>query len=928
MCTDYGKTLNLPKTDFPMRGGLVQKEPLYIDKWNKENLYNKIIEKNKDKTKYIVHDGPPYANADIHLGTALNKILKDIIVKYKNMTGYFSPYIPGFDTHGLPIELRVIKEYGQQNVISLREKCKEFALKYVDVQKNQFIRLGVVGDFDNPYLTLNHEYESEQVKVFGEMAKNGYIYKGLKPVYWCADCSTALAESEIEYENDPCYSIFVKFYLKDDKGKFFDLGIDTSKISFLIWTTTTWTLPANVAICVSPDYEYSLVKVNDEYIIMAKELIEDVFSNIEYNKYEIVRTFKGKDLELIETRHPFLDRSSVVILGDHVTLDTGTGCVHTAPGHGVEDYEVIVKRYSYIPIIVPVDENGILTDEAGQFSGLSVLSNEAGREIANYLKDNNYLFATKKITHQYPHCWRCKNPILFRATEQWFCSIEKFRQDALKNINDVNWIPVWGESRMSQMISDRSDWCISRQRVWGVPIPIFYCDSCNTYHIDDITISCVSNLFLQFGSSAWFEKEASEILPKDYKCKKCGNDSFYKETDIMDVWFDSGVSHTSVLKANTQLNFPADLYLEGHDQYRGWFQSSLLTSTAIYKKSPYKSVCTHGWVVDGDGRKMSKSLGNGIDPNDVVNKYGADILRLWAVFSDYHADIRISDNILKQITEAYRKIRNTARFMLASINDFDPNIDIIDINNLEEIDKYALIKYNELLSKVKNAYETLNYHIIYHSVYNFCVVDMSNFYLDILKDRLYVEKTNSSIRRSAQSSIYLILSGLVKLMAPILTFTCEEIWSYIPHLKNENKDFILLNDIDKEIKINDKENILNKYELIFSINEYVKKSLENARQEKVIGSSLDAKITFYFKSKEKYDLFFNFKDELNKLFIVSEFCLSKTIINGEIFDEGEIVILVEKASGSKCERCWNYTNDIGYNEKYPNICKRCTNVLL
>lgn len=931
MCQDFGKTLNLPQTDFPMRGGLPTREPEAISNWQKNEVYKKMVQKNEGKPLYMLHDGPPYANGDIHLGTSLNKILKDIIIKHKNMSGFKAPYIPGWDTHGLPIELKAIKEIGIDNLdnpISLREQCKDFALNCVDIQKQQFIRLGVLADFKNPYVTLQNSFESKQIEVFGEMAKKGYIYKGLKPVYWCADCHTALAEAEIEYEEDPCYSIFVKFFISKDNGVLSKHNIDVSKTSFVIWTTTTWTLPGNVAICLGKDYDYAVVKVNDEYLIIAEELVNSVLKEKDYS-YEIITTIKGKDLELIEAKHPFLDRTSLVILGDHVTLESGTGCVHTAPGHGVDDYEVVVKNYSQLPLIVPVDDKGILTEEAGQFAGLNVTNDEASKAIAKHLTDNGYMFYVKRIKHQYPHCWRCKEPILFRATEQWFCSVNNFRKEALREIEKVNFIPQWGKERMASMVRDRSDWCISRQRTWGVPIPIFYCTKCGEYHIDDHSIKRVSEIFREYGSNAWYKMSSEEILAKDAKCKHCSNTGFTKETDIMDVWFDSGVSHSGVLDEREELKFPADLYLEGNDQYRGWFQSSLLTSVAVKGKAPYKNVCTHGWVVDGNGRKMSKSLGNGINPKEIVNEYGADILRLWVASSDYHTDIRISKEILKQLSESYRKIRNTARFILGNLSDFDPNKNMVEIENFDEIDKLAIIKLNSLIEKVNNAYNNLDFHIVYHSIHNFCIVEMSNFYLDILKNRLYVEKKDSLIRRSAQSAMYIILSSLSRLVAPILAFTSQEIWEFMVHDSEKNKEHILYNDMPEKIDIIGSEDIEEKWNKILMIYDDVKKVLENCRKDKVIGASLDAKLTLFIEDKANYNFFNGIKEQLKEAFIVSSF----SVINEKkdefkVLDSKlDIAISVEKANGQKCERCWSYKENIGEDNKYPTICKECADIL-
>lgn len=755
MAQDYNNTLNLPKTDFPMRAGLPKSEPLMLKHWEESSVYEKLMEKNEGKPLFVLHDGPPYANGNIHLGTALNKVLKDIIVRYKNMSGFKAPYVPGWDTHGLPTELKARKKAGVGNSttiddIELRKICREFALGYIDDQRNQFKRLGGIGEWNNPYITLQHEFEAKQIEIFSEMACKGYIYKGLKPVYWCPECETALAEAEIEYAEDPCHSIYVKFKVTDDMGKLKALGADLDKTYFVIWTTTTWTLPANVAICVGPRFNYALVKSGDEYFVMAEELYASAFEAAGITDYEVVGTIMGSELEYMKTAHPFIDRTSLVIVGDHVTLESGTGCVHTAPGHGLDDYEVC-RNYPEIPIVVPVDAHGKLTEEAGQFAGLT--TEEANKPIAQHLEKIGALFALKKIIHQYPHCWRCKKPVLFRATEQWFCSVEDFKDEAIEAIKGVKWIPGWGEDRIINMVRDRKDWCISRQRKWGVPIPIFFCKECGEPYINKEAMMAVSELFRQEGSDAWFKKSASEILPEGTKCPKCGGTDFDKEKDIMDVWFDSGVTHAAVCGQRPNLRRPADLYLEGADQYRGWFQSSLLTSVATTGEAPYKAVVTHGWVVDGEGKKMSKSLGNGIDPSDVVNEYGADILRLWVASSDYHADIRISKEILKQLSEAYRKIRNTARYILGNLNDFEPDTDSVSFDKLLPIDKWALMKLDELNDKVREGYESFEFHQVFHAVHNFCVVDMSNFYFDVLKDRLYTEKSDGELRRAAQTTI-------------------------------------------------------------------------------------------------------------------------------------------------------------------------------
>ena len=707
MSQDYNSTLNLPKTEFPMRAGLPKSEPVTLKNWEDEKIYENLMKVNEGKPLFVLHDGPPYANGNIHLGTALNKILKDFIVRYKNMSGFKAPYVPGWDTHGLPTELKARKKAGvgssaDISELELRKMCQEFVEGYIDDQRNQFKRLGVIGEWDNPYITLTHDFEAEQIRIFAEMACKGYIYKGLKPVYWCPECKTALAEAEIEYAEDPCHSIYVKFNVTDDLGKFSAMGIDPKKVFFVIWTTTTWTLPGNVAICVGPSFDYAVIKCGDEYYVMAEELYKSAMEDAEKTDYEVVATIKGAELEYMKTAHPFMDRESVVIVGDHVTLESGTGCVHTAPGHGVEDYD-ICRNYPEIPIIVPVDENGVLTEEAGMFSGLKTA--DANKPIAEHLEKIGALFALKKIIHQYPHCWRCKNPVLFRATDQWFCSVDDFKDDAVKAIDEVEWIPGWGKDRITSMVRERKDWCISRQRKWGVPIPIFYCEECGEPLIDKEAMLAVADLFGKEGSNAWFTHTAEEILPKGKKCSKCGCTSFTKEKDIMDVWFDSGSSHAAVLKNRPYLKWPADLYLEGADQYRGWFQSSLLTSVATMGTAPYKAVLTHGWVVDGKGRVMHKSLGNGIDPQEVIDQYGADVLRLWVASSDYHADIRISPDILKQLSEAYRKIRNTARYILGNLNGFNPDENMVSLDELMPIDKWALAKLNTLIDKVKEAYD-------------------------------------------------------------------------------------------------------------------------------------------------------------------------------------------------------------------------------
>ncbi len=930
---DYKSTLNLPKTDFAMQAGLPKKEPVMLEKWNEDKVYETLLEKNDGKPLFVLHDGPPYANGDIHLGTALNKTLKDFIVRYKNMSGFKAPYVPGWDTHGLPTELKARKAAGVSKAstisdLELRKLCREFALGSLDEQRKSFIRLGGIGEWYNPYITLIKEFEGKQIEIFSEMATRGFIYKGLKPVYWCPECETALAEAEIEYAEDQCYSIYVKFQVTDDKGLLSSMGADLSKTYFVIWTTTTWTLPANVAICVGPEFEYSLIKSGDEYFVMASALAEGAMQAAGIEEYEVVGTLKGSDLEYMKTQHPFLDRTSLVIVGDHVTLESGTGCVHTAPGHGVEDYDVCHNNYPEIPIIVPVDSHGRMTEEAGFSAGLT--TDEANKVIAQHLEDSGNLFALKKIIHQYPHCWRCKSPILFRATEQWFCSVEAIKDQALEAIKGVKWIPGWGEDRISSMVRDRNDWCISRQRRWGVPIPIFYCKDCGEPLISKEAMQAVADLFRAEGSDAWYAKEAAEILPAGFKCEKCGCTEFNKEHDIMDVWFDSGVTHAAVCEERGYLHWPADLYLEGADQYRGWFQSSLLTSVAWRGQAPYKAVATHGWVVDGQGRAMHKSLGNGIAPSEIVDKYGADILRLWVASSDYHADIRVSPEILKQLSDAYRKIRNTARYMLGNLSDFNPDTDSVAVSEMNSIDKWALHRLDELNKKVRNGYDEYEFHQAYHAIHNFCVVDMSNFYLDVIKDRLYTEKKDSVARRAAQTAMYIILDAMTRLLAPILAFTTDEIWLSMPHDKNCDARHVVYNEMPKLVSETAgefaAEDFVATWDKIHEIRDVAKKALENARAEKQIGSSLDAKVTLYCTG-ELYDFLKSVEDELATVFIVSQVA----VVNGEggtHTDETlQLSVLVEKAEGEKCMRCWSYSSTVGSDPNHPELCAHCAAAL-
>lgn len=926
MQQDYNNTLNLPQSEFPMRGNLPSKEPLMLDKWNKDDIYNKQMKKNDGKPLYVLHDGPPYANGNIHLGTALNKILKDMVVKYKNMSGFKAPYVPGWDTHGLPTELKALKKDGvdptQIDPVSLRKICREFAMGYVEEQKAQFKRLGVLGDFANPYITLLPEFEAKEVEVFGAMAQKGYIYKGLKPVYWCSECKTALAEAEIEYAEDPCHSIYVKFKLCDDKGFFEKQGIDKEKVSFVIWTTTTWTLPGNLAVCLGPDFEYTLVHINDEYLVMARELVSTVMTVANVENYELVGSFKGSELERMTVYHPFLDRKSLIINGDHVTLESGTGCVHTAPGHGVDDF-IVCQKYSELPVVVPVDASGKLTSEAGEFEGLT--TEMANKAIAQKLEQSGNLFALQKIIHQYPHCWRCKSPILFRATEQWFCSVDDFKEDAVATLSGIEWIPEWGEKRIESMIRGRADWCISRQRKWGVPIPIIYCKECNKPIVNDETIKAIADMFRNEGSDSWYAKKAEEFIPDSVKCD-CGCGEFTKETDILDVWFDSGVTQAAVLEQRNDLKFPADLYLEGADQYRGWFQSSLLTSVACKGVAPYKAVCTHGWVVDGEGKAMHKSAGNGVEPEEIIKQYGADILRLWVASTDYHSDIRISKDILKQLSEAYRKIRNTAKYILGNLYDFDPNKDMVSYSELCELDRFAVHGLSALIKKVTAGFEALEFHVALHAIHNFCVVDMSSFYLDIIKDRLYCEKAGSMARRAAQTTIYMILDSLTRMLAPILAFTAEEIWSYLPHTSTDDGESVFFNSMPKPPADETDEAFALKWNKIIEVRNDVQKALELKRAENVIGKSLEAKVTLYCE-EELFNMLSSVEEDLNTILI----CSQAELVNGGTGafkgELAELSVTVSNAQGEKCERCWIYNENVGSCKEHEALCKRCAEVL-
>ena len=918
---DYSSTLNLPKTDFPMRGNLPTKEPETLKAVFENGLYEKILKKNEGHKHFVLHDGPPYANGEIHAGHALNKILKDTIVRYKAMKGFYAPFIPGYDTHGMPTEKKAIEKLGLDRskipVTKFRDTCREFTTNYKDIQTEGFKRLGVLGDWAHPYITYEHATEARQIGVFGDMYKKGYIYKGLKPVYWCTDCETALAEAEIEYKDVTGESIYVKFPVEDSKGLF-----DKKDTYMVIWTTTPWTLPGNMGITIGADYEYSMVELKEnkenaklERLIIATELVEKVMKLAEIEDYKTVQTFKGSELEGVLCKHPFLDRMSRVVLGSettvNVTLDEGTGAVHTAPAYGKEDYLQGLK--DKLGMVVAVDDKGKQTAEAGEFAGQFYA--KSNKTITAWLDENGYLLKAVKIEHSYPHCWRCKKPIIFRATPQWFASVDGFRDDVLKAIKTVTWHPDWGEDRMSEMIKGRNDWCISRQRTWGVPLPIFYCKDCGEPYVTEESIKKIQDVVRTEGTNAWWAKEAKDLVPEGAKCPKCGCTEFKKETDIMDVWFDSGSTHQSVL-VERGLDYPADLYLEGNDQYRGWFQSSLLTSVAVNGIAPYKEVLCCGFVVDGQGRKMSKSLGNGVSPIDVSNKFGADILRLWALSSDYSMDVNLSDDILKGISDVYRKIRNTARYILGNTYDYDPEKPVA-YEDLQEIDKWALTRLNKLIKDCTKDYDTYSFGNCYHDVNQFCVVDMSSFYLDIIKDRLYTEKADSVARRAAQTTMYYILDALVKILTPMISFTAEEIWSAMNHTEKENVESPMLADYPVSNDEWDNKEIAEKWEKIIKVKNIVAKDLELARAEKTIGNSLDAKVTIYAEGEEYK--FLKENEELIKLVLIVS---GLEIQENNRKQEEKLGVKVEHATGEKCERCWMYNDHLE-----DGLCPRCKEVL-
>lgn len=932
MAVDYTGTLNLPETEFPMRANLAQREPEIRKYWEENDLYGRLLAHNAKNKRFMLHDGPPFSNGNIHIGTAMNKILKDFIVKSKTMEGYLAPYIPGWDNHGMPIESAIIKrnKLNRKNmsVSDFRTACREFANEFVQLQKESFRRLGVIGDWDNAYLTMSPDFEATEVKVFGEMFKKGYIYKGLKPVYWCAHDETALAEAEIEYCDDECTSVFVKFPVSDDKGLLNGI-CELDHAYFVIWTTTIWTLPGNVAIALHPRENYVLVKAGEEYYIVMEALAEATMKAGGIEEWETVTVFKGAQFEYAKAKHPFLDRESLVVNAEYVTAESGTGCVHTAPGFGADDY-VTGQRYK-LDILVPVDDRGRQTELAGKYAGLT--TEESNEAILADLKTSGLLFASERISHQYPHCWRCKKPIIFRATPQWFVSVEAYKDAAAKACDDVEWIPEWGHDRMVSMVRERADWCISRQRHWGLPIPVFTCADCGKVICDDDTIGRISELFARHGSNVWFEREAAELLPEGYVCPECGSRRFVKETDTLDGWFDSGSTHFYVLNGSEGREWPADLYLEGADQYRGWFQSSLLTAVGTRGGgAPYRQVLTHGWVVDGEGKAMHKSLGNSVAPEEIITKYGADMLRLWVAASDYHVDVRASDAIFKQLSESYRKIRNTLRILLANLgdNDFDPSKDMVPAEQMQDLDKWLLSGLNALAARVKAAYDSYTFHDVYHDIHNFCSIDLSKLYIDICKDRLYTQSRDSVERRSAQTAIYHTLSAITRMLAPVLSYTCEETWRYMRHEPGEEALSVFLNPLPDYRADFDFPEQKEHFDRLFEVRDDVCKALELERAQKRIGKSLEASLTIYgTRDNEAMQLFEKDRDILETVFIVSEVKLSYDEPAEPVHDDtaSGIKVAVHEAPGEKCVRCWMHSTETTADEDGQALCPRCRKVL-
>ncbi len=930
---EYKDSLNLPQTTLEMRANAAQKEVNTQKFWEENNIYEKNIAQRDKTNKFILHDGPPYLSSDkIHIGTALNKILKDILIKYKSQAGFYSPYVPGYDAHGLPIENAVVKTIkgGREAItpVELRAKCREFALSNLKGQESEFKRLGVWGNWEHPYLTIAPEFEAEQIRVFGEMYEKGYVEKGLKPVYWCASCETALAEAEVEYADHTSTSIYVrfKFDMEDAQKAYEKANIKSEKDLYaVIWTTTPWTIPSNLAICLNAKLDYTIFEYQGDNYVVATDLLSSFVTEAKWNEADVkaLGNASGSDLELLKTNHPLYERKSPIILGEHVTLDAGTGCVHTAPGHGLEDWEVC-QKYN-IKTLSPLNEKGVWEESADfkdeDLTGVPYF--KGNKIVIEKLEAKNALIEKHDISHSYPHCWRCKNPVMYRATAQWFVKVDKFRAQTLEEIKKVNWIPAAGESRITNMVEGRSDWCISRQRAWGVPIPVFYCEDCGEVIVNKETISSVANLFEKESSDAWVKYSAKEILPEGYKCPKCSSEKIKKETDIMDVWFDSGCTHRAVVAKRTEElgELPVELYLEGSDQHRGWFQSSLLTSVATTGKAPYKSVLTHGFVLDGDGRKMSKSLGNVTRPQEIIKIYGADVLRLWAASVDYRNDIKIGDTIIKQLVEIFKKIRNTARFLLGNIYDFDPAKDYVQYDELKNIDKFALHKLNALIKNVTEAFDNYEFYKYFQYLQNFAAVDLSSFYLDIVKDRLYTQGKKSVSRRACQTVLYEISQALTRILVPVMPHQAEDIWTSTPESQKGGLESILLSDWPKYKEEWNNEEVEAEFTQILKLREITTKAIEPLRADKQIGSSLE--VAVWVKS-DNSELLKKYENELCNIFITSQAILTEEKPEGTLRDytEENYTIYVTKALGEKCERCWKY-RELGTVSGHATICQEC-----
>ena len=931
---DYRATLNLPQTSFNMKANLAQREPQVLKRWDKEDLYRRIQDHAAGKPLFILHDGPPYANGNIHLGTAFNKILKDIILRSRRMAGFNAPYVPGWDCHGLPIEHNVDKELGEKKhsipKLSKRAACRKYANKWIKIQKEQFKRLGVLGDWDKPYLTIDFQYEAAIAREFNTFLLSGSVVRNRKPVYWCATCTTALAEAEVEYADHTSPSIYVKFPAAEDLSDI-DPSLGGDGVFFVIWTTTPWTIPANLAIALNPEFTYAAVAVGAERWVMAKELVEQVMAAAGIADYRVAATFSAAPFEKRRCRHPLMERDSLLVLADYVTADAGTGCVHTAPGHGADDHQTGL-RYG-LEVLSPVDDNGVYTAEAGKYAGEKIP--QVNRTIIADLASCGALVAEANIRHSYPHCWRCKEPVMYRATPQWFISMEEndLRKKSLAAIETVQWTPSWGMQRIYSMIEGRPDWCLSRQRSWGVPLTVITCRSCGEIVASSEVVEAIDAFFVKEGADAWFSHEVGDFLPAGYRCEKCGGEQFAKEEDILDVWFDSGVSHAAVLEKHPELQSPADLYLEGSDQHRGWFHSSLLASVGNRGRAPFKGVLTHGYVVDGQGRKMSKSVGNVVAPGEVIEKFGAEILRLWVSSEDYRDDVKVSDEILQQVADAYRKIRNTIRYLLSNLYDFNPATDRVPFEQLPEIDRWALVKLEELKEKVRQSYDRYEFHAIYHSLNFFCGTTLSAFYLDILKDRLYASATASPARRAAQTALYDILDSLLRLMSPILCFTAAEAWNAL-HQFGDNGP------IDREIHFAEflpaqawscDEEVMERWAQLIRVRAEVTRALELARRDKVIGHPLEAEVTVNASGDLRNFLQANAT-------IIREISIVSGLAVGEVSGAGEgisfvseelpgLQVQVRAAAGEKCERCWMRSTSVGAASDHPTLCQRCAGVI-